>query len=951
MGNRSSCPVYASGISTENFLRADVATSGSCAACPSAAPGGHWLIVHLILSFVLVAYVRWSRVTFHNHACNQHEVPQCCQQNGQVHVMSETNEKKIVPLSNGTVDKEDEVLPATPVTPVVPAEEEREAVRLKVLRIEYAAYLQMIKVRLPRVVVDHKMRAESKDPAILDELLAAAAGSTSPSTPTTKTLPAPIAIPATAIPVPEHTQKVETFQRMLKVGVPRHIVEAKAWKEGVNPAELDCASASSLVNEAESKSSSVNAVPAGLSTRSRRSSICSSVSTAPSTPDAYAMRSTTAPGSGGSFATLALRKMNSSMRKKLHWTTTPYTGAIVTAQRRDSLWSRIHAKAQQDRVCISTESRRWMEKLFVKVIAKTKTGRRRRSTASSNAKRRSTKPVADSAGLAPFAGYGDRELEDTNPTFSDEEEDEMEGEPDPEETEEEEASVELPGSAFLRRKVYVTLLNLKKSQNIAIVLARVKRTFPELTREILTLDCPVLSSPALQALIDMWPDSAEQEAIDQFDGDVSSLATVSPCHCTPATLVVCECDLTRPPSRPMLSLSLFVLSVGRKNLELLTRGVQQVCASESFACVLEYIFHLGNLLNFGEGVEYTKCVKSISISSLAKLSFTKAYDGRISFLQYVVQSIEVRLQPPSATLSAFEVAISPLNALCLVQRDEPHLAHFGEQLNLVSKCSKLSAQSLQTEQEALEAGLRMLVNETQKAMVYQTEDEELRESLAQSRDIMRLYAMEVEQELNGVQELVNQLDRAKKQFLNYFEEEDSLPLDELLGFIASFVNEYSGEREQLVLRARRAQKATHVRSASVNSVSKRYNDGKMGNVLSGKGFVYSENDYQLAIEISKELEYVLEKEFGAFGGGLHEKASSVESALPVPTVRSIRYIATLRNKLIHDREMRELPDRKKFIKKFDDSMEELRVLIEKKRLDAAGSATGGADGAPGCTIS
>ncbi|RLN58806.1 hypothetical protein BBJ28_00004418 [Nothophytophthora sp. Chile5] len=923
MGNRSSCPVYASGVSTENFLRADVATRGSCAACPSATPEGYWLIVHLLLSFVLVAYVRWSRVTFHNHACNQREVPPCCQQSAPVHVMSETAEQKIVPLSNDTIDKEDEVLPATPAPPVVSAEEERAAVRLKVLRIEYAAYLQMIKVRLPRVVVDHKMRTESKDPAILDELLAAAESTSpsTPSTPSTKTLPAPIAIPATAIPVSEHTQKVETFQRMLKVGVPRHIVEAKARKEGVNSAELDCASASSLVKEVESKSksSSVNAVPAGLPTRSRRSSVCSSVSTAPSTPDALAMRSAVAPGSGGSFATLALRKMNSSMRKKLHWTTTPYTGAIVSAQRRDSLWSRIHAKAQQDRVCISTESRRWMEKLFVKVITKAKTGRRHRSTASSKAKRRSTKPVADSTALASFAGCGDREPEDSNPTFSDEEEDEMEGEPDPEEVEEEEASVELPGNAFLRRKVYVTLLNLKKSQNIAIVLARVKRTFPELTREILTLDCPVLSSPALQALIDMWPDSAEQEAIDQFDGDVSSLATVSRCRCTFATLVVC-----------------------------------QICASESFACVLEYIFHLGNLLNFGEGVEYTKCVKSISISSLAKLSFTKAYDGRISFLQYVVQSIEVRLQSSSAILSAFEVAISPLNVLCFMQRDEPHLAHFGEQLNLVSKCSKLSAQSLQAEQEALETGLHMLVNETQKAMVYQTEDEKLRESLAQSRDIMRLYAMEVEQELNGVQELVNQLDRAvrtKKQFLNYFEEEDSLPLDELLGFIASFEHEYSGEREQLVLRARRAQKATHVRSASVNNVSKRYNDGKMGNALSGKGFVYSENDYQLAIETSKELEYVLEKEFGAFGGGLHEKVSSVESALPVPTMRSIRYIATLRNKLIHDREMRALPDRKQFIKKFDDSMEELRVLIDKKRLDAAGPAAGSADGAPGCTIS
>ncbi|KAG7389721.1 hypothetical protein PHYBOEH_007378 [Phytophthora boehmeriae] len=122
----------------------------------------------------------------------------------------------------------------------------------------------------------------------------------------------------------------------------------------------------------------------------------------------------------------------------------------------------------------------------------------------------------------------------------------------------------------------------------------------------------------------------------------------------------------------------------------------------------------------------------------------------------------------------------------------------------------------------------------------------------------------------------------------------------------------------------------------------------MGNSLSSKGFVYSSNDYQLAIETSKELEYLLEKEFNAVGGGLHEKVSSIEESLPVPTVRSIRYVATLRNQLIHNRDMRALPDRQKFIQKFDDSMTELNILIDKKRLDARGVD---AVRAPDCIIS
>ncbi|KAJ8542674.1 hypothetical protein ON010_g12138 [Phytophthora cinnamomi] len=643
----------------------------------------------------------------------------------------------------------------------------------------------MLKVGLPRVVVNHKMRAENKDPAVLDELIA--------TTPKARKVPAPIEIPPVVEPVededPEHRQKVEAFQRMIKVGVPRHVVEMKARREGVDPAELD-GPLSSRVRSVAADDSDLPA-PATLATRSRRSSVSSVVSTAPSTPDALAMRSasTVATSNGRALAMMALRKMNTGMRKKLHWSTTLNTGAIVPAQRRDSLWSRIHDKSKNDRVCISTESRRWMEKLFVKVVAKAKAGRRRRTTSGDSP---SCSPAKTKQTSSSRFGPAKRERANSDPAVFDGEPGEMEAEPDPEE---EQVAEKDPGSAFLHRKLYVVLLDHKKSQNIAIVLARVKRSFPELTHEILTLNCNVLSSPALQSLIDMWPDSAEQEAIDQFDGDASALATF-------------KMDFT--PRVEEL----------RGNLKLLIRGIQQVCSSDRFAGVLEYIFHLGNLLNFGEGVEYTEWVKSISISSLAKLSFTKAYDGRISFLQYVIQSVE---------------------------RDEPHLALFGDQLPLITKCSKLSVQSLVTEHQSLKGGLRMLINETQKAAVFKTDDNDLREELAQSRESMRLYAVEVEQELNSVQELVNQLEREvnalvhlsprhpsqvltvvlviwylqRKHFLNYFEEEDTLPIDELLGFIASFTEEYSRERQQLILRARNAQKASHNRSASVNTLPRK----------------------------------------------------------------------------------------------------------------------------------
>ncbi|CAI5735700.1 unnamed protein product [Hyaloperonospora brassicae] len=768
--------------------------STSCHAASTSSE--YWLLFHLLVSFTLVANVRWSRVVVHAHACRRRDLPVCCARQPQVTqcptnmTTQSSDEKKlnIVENSSECRAKDDELqVPTLVVSP----ETTSAATRLDSLRVEYATYLQMLKVGLPRAIVEHKLRAENKDPKVLDELIHS-------TTPRVKKVPAPIQIP----PMDDlldtiglkHRQKVESFRRMLQVGVPRLVVEMKARTEGVDAADLDtpcrakpgvavvkCVEDDRLLTHAE------------LATRSRRSSVSSIVSTAPSTPDALAARSASSAVSstGRELALLALRKLNNGTRKKLHWSTTPYTDSAVGAQRQCSLWSQIHEKKtpRDGGVCISSESRRWMETLFVKGVVEAKAVRRQSAAAGGQ-----EGAMFEELPLAQYVEEVEkRERANSDPTDSnggdDEVRDDIESEPTTDEGVCESNKIRGPRRAFLRRKMCVVLLDHKKSQNIAIVLARVKRTFPELAHQILTLTCDVLSSPALQSLIDMWPDSTEQEAIDRFDGDVSSLATAEQ-----FLMVARSVPRAQQKLRCLQYKMDFTLRVEelRDSLKLLTRGIQQVCSSDQFAGVLEYIFHLGNLLNFGEGVEYTRWVKSITISSLAKLSFTKAYDGRISFLQYVIQSIE---------------------------RDEPHLALFSHQLSLITTCSKLSVQSLVAEYQSLKEGLRQFVHETQTMAVVQTDDDNVRTELTASRKTMRLYADEAEHMLNGVRELIDQLERERLNFLHYFEEEDTLPVDELLGYIANFTQEYTRERQQLILRARETQQVTHLRSASVHNLS------------------------------------------------------------------------------------------------------------------------------------
>ena len=103
----------------------------------------------------------------------------------------------------------------------------------------------------------------------------------------------------------------------------------------------------------------------------------------------------------------------------------------------------------------------------------------------------------------------------------------------------------------------------------------------------------------------------------------------------------------------------------------------------------------------------------------------------------------------------------------------------------------------------------------------------------------------------------------------------------------------------------------------------------------GVGPSYSTNDYELVIKSSKELEYFLEEEFHAKGKGLHEKISSVQSDLPDSLCKRIRFLATIRNKLIHERGFDAIPDRSAFIASFESSKQELVTIIKARNSNSS----------------
>lgn len=86
------------------------------------------------------------------------------------------------------------------------------------------------------------------------------------------------------------------------------------------------------------------------------------------------------------------------------------------------------------------------------------------------------------------------------------------------------------------------------------------------------------------------------------------------------------------------------------------------------------------------------------------------------------------------------------------------------------------------------------------------------------------------------------------------------------------------------------------------------------------------SDIELAVTRTKALESLLEQALGATGKGLHEKVTSVQARLSPGLVKKLRFVATVRNKIVHESHYTHIDDRPGFVRACDEAEAELRAL-------------------------
>ena len=108
-----------------------------------------------------------------------------------------------------------------------------------------------------------------------------------------------------------------------------------------------------------------------------------------------------------------------------------------------------------------------------------------------------------------------------------------------------------------------------------------------------------------------------------------------------------------------------------------------------------------------------------------------------------------------------------------------------------------------------------------------------------------------------------------------------------------------------------------------------------GTFSSSTSYLQYKNDFELVIRATKDLEHLLETGFGATQDkqtGLHDKITYAQdtAGLSKDTVKKLRYLVTIRNKLVHDHDFNKLPDRDHFAKSYDSVEKELREKLKGK---------------------
>lgn len=313
------------------------------------------------------------------------------------------------------------------------------------------------------------------------------------------------------------------------------------------------------------------------------------------------------------------------------------------------------------------------------------------------------------------------------------------------------------------KKRFENMLDLKRSNNICIMLSQFKMSPIAIKNAILAMDEQILTTERLTQMIKNAPTAEEQEVLEAYKGDIGVLGKAE-------QFLIQILKVPRVTDR--LKLLLFKQTFADRttdlisNLSVLRDACNRVVSSEGLRKVLEIVLAIGNFLNYSPNKAPSR---GFSVDFLTKLSSTKSTDNTTTILHFVAHMISQR---------------------------QAHLLNVPKELEDVSIASKLPSQFFFQEINEISNALKHIKREVQKltaewAERHQSDPEaEQTENEDRFKASMLTFSLLAKERMEAVNAVADELRTSAKTMARYLGEADEKAvLDDLLSIVNVFLSD------------------------------------------------------------------------------------------------------------------------------------------------------------------